>query len=64
MASRAMSYGDYYKNKDRTPGGDEDNPRGFSVKITMPSDNRSEMSPDEMRKAALRRRLMRKKAGK
>lgn len=61
---RATAYGDYFKNNSRTPGDDdeEDGKRRFSVNITLPSENRSkEMSADEAKKAAMRRRLMNKK---
>lgn len=54
---RATGYTDYYKNTSSTPGSNTD---GLAAK---PNDV-TELSPEDQRKAAIRRRLQRRKAGK
>ncbi len=59
MASRATSYSDYYKNNDSTPGSD-----AMSDTITPTTDTTdpTSLSPEDRKKAAIRRRLLKKKA--
>ena len=72
---RAKGYSDYYKNNDRTPGGDSDEHdyrENTYGKINLPKVKRANANTDaetdsamsDKRKAAIRRRLQSRKAGK
>lgn len=57
--NRAQGYSDFYKNSDQSDN-NSDEGYGVNVSISMPHG----MNADDKRKAALRRRLMKRKAGK
>lgn len=68
---RAKGYSDYYKNNDRTPGGsvdDEEDTKPAYGKISLLKAKRANVTADteleDKRKAAIRRRLQSRKAGK
>lgn len=61
-ANRAMGYSDYYKsNGNNTPG---ESDTMMQQKDMMKPKDMTEMSPEDRRKMAIRRRLMKKRAGK
>lgn len=56
MAGRATGYSDFYKNKDNTPGDNPDTEEEMDI---------TQMSPEDKKKMAIRKRLMRmRKVGK
>lgn len=68
MAGRAMGYSDYYKSKRNIPENDDDTilPSRKGATPVPRSSNPTRTTPEtaDARKLAIKRRLMRKRAGK
>lgn len=64
---RATGYTDYYKGRERTPGGSYDDEEDQSIKkTTFPTKKPfvNDQLADNKRKAAIKRRLAQRRAGK